>query len=96
MRVELVYFTGCPNVPSMRQLLRRCLEACGLDPEIVEVNTQDPTTLASYRRFSSPTVLVEGVDVLAGTTSDAEACRLEMPSEAELIAAIRGNHEDHR
>ena len=96
MRVELVYFTGCPNFAPMRELLHRCLERCGFDRAVVEVNTDDPTTPATYRRFASPTVLVDGVDVLAGTLSDAAACRLDLPSETDLIAAIRGKHEDHR
>ena len=94
MRVELVYFTGCPNVRPMRQLLRRCLERCGLDSAIVEANTDDAATPADYRRFSSPTVLIDGIDILAGAVSDAHACRLKMPSEAELMAAIRGQHEN--
>ena len=96
MRVEIVYFTGCPNVAAMRELVRRCLMRCGFDQAIDEVNTDEPTTPAEYRRFASPTVLVDGVDILAGALSDAAACRLGMPSEAELIAAIRGQHESHR
>ena len=74
----------------MRQLLRRCLELCGCDAAIVELNTDDPATPADYRRFSSPTVLVDGVDVLVGAVSDAEACRIRLPSEAELMSALRG------
>jgi hypothetical protein len=89
MRVELVYFGGCPNVAPMRELLCRCLAECGVSQSIVDVNTDDPATPAHYRRFASPTVLVDEVDVLAGTMSDAAACRLELPNESELIAAIR-------
>ena len=96
MRVELVHFTGCPNVPAMRERLRRCLDRCGIDSPIVELNTDDPATPPACRAFASPAVLIDGVDVLAGTVSDAASCRLKLPDEAELIAAIRGNDEDVR
>lgn len=96
MRVELVYFTGCPNVARARELVRRCLEQCGFGWAMVEMNTDDPSTPATYRRFASPTVLVDGVDVSAATSNDAPACRLDLPSETDLIAAIRGKHEERR
>ena len=58
--------------------------------EIVEVNTDAPGTPERYRRFGSPTVLVDGVDVLAGRLGDADSCRLKLPTEAEVIAALGG------
>ena len=96
MRVELVYFSGCPNVTPLRQLLRRCLERCGLEPAIIEVNTDEPSTPEGYRRFGSPTVLFDGVDVVAGPLGGAESCRLQLPTEAELMAAIGEHHEEPR
>jgi hypothetical protein len=93
MRVELVYFTGCPNLAAMRALLLRCLQKCHIDTEVVEVNTDDPPSPERYRGLASPAVLVDGVDVLRGATGEANACRLRLPTEAELIAALGGNHE---
>jgi hypothetical protein len=96
VRVELVYFTGCPNVPELRRLLDRCLQQCGLAPELVEVNTDEPSAPAGYRQLGSPTVLIDGVDILDGAVGSAESCRLQLPSEAELTAAILGHHEARR
>jgi hypothetical protein len=94
MLVELVYFTGCPNVAPMRALLVRCLQSCDIETAIVEVNTDDPAARQSYRGLASPAVLVNSVDVLAGELSGGgKACRLKLPTEAELISALGGRHE---
>src|SRR5258707_7665812 len=93
VRVELVYFTGCPNVAPMRQLLHRCLEQLGLRCEIIEVDTDTPTASDAYRRMGSPTVLVDGKDVLGGDLGGAESCRLQLPTEAELMVALGDPHE---
>ena len=96
MRVELVYFTGCQNVEPMRRLIRRCLEQLGLLCEIVEVDTNAPTVPDVYRQMGSPTVLVDGTDVLCGHAGGAQSCRLQLPTETELIAALSGHHEKQR
>lgn len=93
MRVELVYFAGCPNVDRVRGLVRRCAERCAIAPEIVEVDTSVSGTPERYRRLGSPTVLVDGVEVLVGTPADADSCRLQLPTEAELMSALGGSHE---
>jgi hypothetical protein len=90
VRVELVYFTGCPNVPPMRELLRRCLGRLGLADEITEINTDTATAPQRYRQLGSPTVLVDGVDVLGNhVVGGAESCRLQLPTEAQLMAALQ-------
>ena len=60
MRVELVYFAGCPNVDGVRRRLRSCMERCSIDAEIVEIDTNAPGAPDRYRRFGSPTVLIDG------------------------------------
>jgi hypothetical protein len=89
VRVDLVYFTGCPNVAPMRELLSRCLARVYHDTKVIEVNTDDPSTAESYRSLPSPTVLVDGVDVLGGDTDGAAACRTRLPTEDELLSALR-------
>jgi mercuric ion transport protein len=87
MRVELVYFAGCPNVDRVRSLLLRCAEWSAVAPEIVEIDTSAPGTPERYRHLASPTVLVDGADVLGGKPADADSCRLQLPTEAELTFA---------
>jgi hypothetical protein len=93
VRVELVYFAGCPNVAPMRELLRRCLDNLELHSPIVEVNTDAPGVADAYRRMGSPTILVDGADVLGGEAASAESCRLQLPTEADLFAALEGRRE---
>jgi hypothetical protein len=38
--------------------------------------------------FPSPTVLVEGVDVTGRSVTDRSACRLDLPTEAGILAAL--------
>lgn len=94
MRVELVYFTGCPNVAPMRDLLRRCLGRLGLVDEVIEINTDTATVPERYRQLGSPTVLVDCVDVLGNHVGGGESCRLQLPTEAQLMAALGGRHEN--
>jgi hypothetical protein len=89
VRVELVYFTGCPNVAPLRELLTRCLNRLGLHMEIAEINTDAALSDDSYRQMPSPTVLVDGVDVLGDAGGGAASCRLRMPTEAELLSALQ-------
>jgi hypothetical protein len=90
VRVELVYFTGCPSVPLMRELLTRCLARLGRDTEVIEVNTDTAGNGDDYGRLSSPTVLVDGVDVLGNGDVGAKSCRSRLPTEDELMSALGG------
>jgi len=89
-RIELVYFDGCPNAAQARANLKEAVEACGQSVTWSEWDLMAESTPAEYRRFGSPTVLVNGEDVTgenAGT--DAIACRTEgVPSVATIIALI--------
>ena len=66
MRIELLYWDGCPSTPEAEALLRDVLEARGLDANIDrrEVTTQ---AQAELERFpGSPTIRVDGRDVDPG------------------------------
>ncbi len=64
MRVELLFWEGCPSHPRALAELRAAMAEVGLDPsEVVvrEVRTQAETT---RERFAgSPTIRIDGVDV---------------------------------
>jgi hypothetical protein len=66
VRIELLYWDGCPSTPEAEALLRDVLEARGLDANIDrrEVTTQ---AQAELERFpGSPTIRVDGRDVDPG------------------------------
>ncbi len=78
-KITLLYFEGCPNVEEARENLRKFLS----DPVMKvktwdEVRTDDPSCPAKWRGFPSPTVLIDGHDVVTGRESaEGEgACRL--------------------
>lgn len=76
-RVELVYDRTCPNVDAAREEIRSALAAAGLSGEWVEWDREADDSPDRVRRYGSPTVLVDGVDVSgAGSEADANCCRV--------------------
>jgi hypothetical protein len=76
--IEVRYFAGCPHAESARGLVRRCLENLGLEAPIEERDGDYP----------SPTILVDGVDVTGSPASLGRACRVDLPTEAQVTAAL--------
>ena len=80
MRVELLHFEGCPLAPAAYRLVRQCLTAFGIpDPVLVRVGD-----------WASPTVLVDGIDVMrpAAELSKARVCRIDVPTRERVLAAL--------
>jgi hypothetical protein len=83
MRVELLHHAGCRSAPAAHQLVRECLIALGLpDPVFARVGD-----------YPSPTVLVNGTDVMrpAAELSEASACRIDVPTRERVLAVLRAN-----
>ena len=80
MRVELLLAPDCPNAVAARAVLVSCLTRLGLRIGVRE-------RVGSY---PSPTILVDGVDVMTGTVGapPGKACRLDVPTEPRLMAAL--------
>lgn len=93
-KVELLSFPSCPNVARARERLVRAFASARLTPSWTEHATGDPMLPPYARGFGSPTILVDGRDILGEEASgSAEACRLKIPEIATLIAALEGNGE---
>lgn len=86
--IDLVYFDGCPNVDRARANLRALVP----DGAWAEWNLASADTPERFRRFGSPTVLVEGRDVTGEAErvgAGAMACRTDgAPSEDTIRAAL--------
>jgi hypothetical protein len=63
MQIDLVFFSGCPHVPTAREQLREALTEAAMPLDWREWDTEDPATPAAFRQYASPTILVDGVDV---------------------------------
>jgi len=76
MKIQLLYFAGCPNVEASRVALREALVAEHLDGAIEEIDVEDPAAPDWVRGWGSPTILIDGRDVAGQRPSTSWACRL--------------------
>ena len=81
MDVELLLGPQCPNAPAARSVLATCLRQLGLDMQVCE----------RVGDYPSPTILVNGVDVMTGQRGapPGPACRLDVPTAARVVAALQ-------
>ena len=100
MKVELLYFDGCPNHEALLPRLRDLLAEEGVD-ERVELRRVESIETAERQRFlGSPTVRIDGQDVDPGVSERSDfglKCRLYRsdegvsgtPPEQWIVDAIR-------
>lgn len=75
MKLQLLYFEGCPNVDAARAALRGVLAKHHLTVPIEEVCTSEPNAPDRLRVWGSPTILVDGVDVGGEAAPGGASCR---------------------
>ena len=63
MKVEILYFSGCPNRAPAVDLVREVLEQEGAPADMVEVEVRDASTAETVGFLGSPTIRVDGRDV---------------------------------
>jgi hypothetical protein len=100
MRIEFLYWAGCPSHPEARELLREVLAGRDLEAQVEE---HEVTSVEEAERLAfpgSPTIRIDGVDVDPdGAAGRAMlACRIyrlpdgrvsPVPSREQLEAALR-------
>jgi len=65
VKVELLWWEGCPSHPEALEDLRVILREEGLDPEAVELREVESDEQARRERFpGSPTIRIDGRDVV--------------------------------
>lgn len=85
--IELIYDSDCPNVEAAREALRLGLSAVGLPAKWTEWVRGSPDAPEHAERYGSPTVLVDGRDILEDAGIEASACRLYRNESGELAPA---------
>lgn len=99
--VEILYFDGCPNHETARELVERIAAEVDVTAEIQLVTVPDADAAARERFLGSPTVRIDGDDVEPGAEDRCEyvlACRIYrtdqgfagQPDEAWLRQALLG------
>ncbi len=80
--IDLVHFDGCPHADEARANLRAVLEG----ESWREWNLSATDTPERFRRYGSPTVLVDGRDVTGeGEAASAMACRADGAPSRQVI-----------
>ena len=90
-KIELVYFDGCPNAVKAREHIREAVKTTLTESlEWTEWNLMEESTPDDFKRYGSPTVLVDGHDVTGdGPGNNAIACRADgAPSVAQISAQL--------
>ena len=105
MRVELLYFEGCPSYEALLPRLRALLQAEGIE-DGVDLRQIESIDAAEQERFlGSPTVRIEGTDVDPGADGRSDfglKCRLYrsdegtsgLPPESWITEALRRNLQE--
>ncbi len=101
MKVELLWWEGCPSYPETIAEVREALSEEGVDPDGLELREVRTDEEAARERFpGSPTIRIDGEDVLPPAEHDPYAltCRVyrlrdgrfsPTPDPADVRAAIR-------
>lgn len=78
VEIQLLHVPDCPLVEEVRGTLRRSLSKMNVGARIEEV--QGP--------YPSPTLLIDGTDVTGRTPPPGPSCRLDVPTEDQVLAAL--------
>ncbi|MBS1860553.1 MAG: hypothetical protein JSS68_02465 [Actinobacteria bacterium] len=100
MRIELLYFEGCPSHEEALSRLRDLIAKEGLDAEVELRRIESAGEAARERFLGSPTIRVDGADVdpgAAGRECFGLECRLyraeggvsRIPPDAWIESALR-------
>jgi len=100
MKVEVLYFDGCPNHEALLPHLRELLASVGASTDIDLVRVEDADAAERERFLGSPTVRVDGNDVEPGADQRTDfglKCRLfatpdglgGMPADQWVLAALQ-------
>jgi predicted Fe-Mo cluster-binding NifX family protein len=80
MRIEILTAPGCPHAASAKEMVSQCLATLGVDVPVIN----------RVGRYASPTVLVDGVDVMRAEQQShvGDACRLDLPTPQRLLSVL--------
>ncbi len=96
MKIEILYFEGCPNSAPTGDLVNQVVKELGVDASISTVEVNDADQARRHRFFGSPSVHVNGIDVdpaVRSRTDYAYGCRMYgnvgIPPREMIETAIR-------
>jgi hypothetical protein len=107
MRVELLWWDGCPSHPETLADLERSLSAAGLDSQVQMVEIESDEQARRERFPGSPTIRIDGDDIFPCPEGEpfSLTCRVyrlrdgrpsPTPDPEDLLEAIRRIDADRR
>jgi hypothetical protein len=78
MTIELLHTPGCAHIDDARSMLNGCLAEIGLVVNVVEREGAYP----------SPTILINGRDVMGRELIAGAMCRLDLPTRDNVLKAL--------
>ncbi len=70
MKVEILYFEGCPNHVHAMKMAQQVLTRERIEAQIVSLDVPDVETAKKLRFLGSPSIRVNGVDIEPGREDD--------------------------
>ena len=93
--VKFLSFEGCPLAPEMLEVLKSAINQLRdtLQINIEHIDLMDPRTPVEFRRWGSPTILLNERDITGAQPGDANSCRIYrgpggVPAEQEIVQAL--------
>ena len=102
MKVEILYFEGCPHHKPAMERVQSVLKEQGIAANLAEIEVPDAATAKAVGFLGSPTIRVNGLDIdpaSRAATGIGLACRYYaggIPSEDMIRAAVREAQEQAR
>jgi hypothetical protein len=78
LRISILHVDGCPLVRRLRTEVEQALERITATAVIEEIEGPYP----------SPTLLIDGADLEGSRLGSDPACRLDLPSRAQIVSAL--------
>ncbi len=63
MRIEFLYFNGCPNHETALTNLKEVLSEAGLEDDIEAINIEKPEDVTKHRFLGSPSIRINDRDL---------------------------------
>ena len=99
MKIEFLYFDGCPNHQKAYQLVQQILRKKKIEAGVDRIEIKDDVDAARHKFVGSPTIRIDGIDVdpVTDDRAYAKTCRVYLvsgklsglPTRAMIENAIR-------
>jgi hypothetical protein len=96
MKVQVLYFEGCPHHRPTLDLVKQVMDDRGMAAEVEEIEIRDQSEAERLRFLGSPSVRVDGVDIEPDAATRTEfvlGCRMYgasgVPPRELLVAALQ-------